>query len=308
MAHHDRAIEAHAHRQHGVVSRQQARLHGFSDASIRWRRNEGIWHRMHPDVFLLNGFEPTWRTRAIAASLTTKGLTSHWTAGALWGFAGITAGTTPHVVVPSGRFRRRDDIRVHDYTQFRLADPHVVDRIPLTGPAVTILDLALHVSLDRLLRMIDDARRRGLVDWPMLLRTYRRHGRRGRNGSANLRYLLDQHFGSRVLPDSDFNRLVGQALVDAGLPEPEYEVWAALPDGARVRYDLAWPDHRLAVELHSTTWHLNRTALSNDARKVAQAARAGVTVLPFTWDQWKSSPTTVIQTISEVLAEVRNAA
>ncbi len=308
MAEADRALERHAHAHHGVISRRQARLHGLSNAAIRGRLKREIWHELHPSVFILNGVDPSWKSLAMAGALSCDGLASHWTAGALWRLFGVSPGWTPHVVVPHGRFVRRSGVRVHDYTQFHLAEPDTIDGIPVTGAAVTIMDLALPLGPDRLLQVIDDARRRELVDWSALLRTYRRRGRRGRNGSANLRLLLDQHFGSTTLPDSGFNRLVGQALVAAGLPAPEYEVWASLPDGARVRYDLAWPTYRLAVELHSSTWHLNRSALNNDARKVAQAARAGVTVLPFTWDQWKASPMTVIDTIAEVLAEVPTAA
>ena len=181
----------------------------------------------------------------------------------------------------------------------------MIDGIPVTGAAVTIMDLAWKLDAHRLVAVVDDARRRELVTWTSLWHTFRRRARRGRNGSAGLRTLLDQHFGSTVLPDSGFNRSVGQLPITAGLPRPEFEHTVRLADGTLARYDLAWPELRVAVELHSTTWHLNRSALSNDARKVTQARLAGWEVAPFTYDQWREAPTKLVTDIQRLLELAR---
>lgn len=301
----DRALERHALAHHGLVSRRQARLHGLSRRQIQYRIRHKAWDAAAPGVLRLNGAPTTWRAEAMLATLATGGLASHLTAGALWDLHDLTPGRVRHVVVPPGAHHPKIPAMIHTYSQFHLAEPATIDGIPVTGVAVTIMDLAWKLTDDRLVAVVDDARRRHLITWPSLWRTFRRRARRGRNGSAGLRRLLDEHFGSRVLPDSGFNRSVGQLLVHAGLPNPTHEFELRLADGSHARYDLAWPDLRVAVELHSSTWHLNRSALSNDARKITQARLAGWDVVPFTYDQWRAEPTKLVTDVERLLELAR---
>lgn len=299
----DHALADAAEHAHGVFSRSEARSLGLSDRQIRYRVATGRLIEVHPGVVRLRGWPTTWQSETRAAVLATDGVASHWSAAALWQLHGARPGSRPEVAVRRGRTTVLPGVRQHETTQFVGIDPVEIEGIRCTDIHRTLLDIAHRVELARFVLFVDDARRRDLVDWRSLLRYYRRFGRRGRNGSAHLRALLDAHFGSQALPDSGFNREVGQRLIDAGLPRPVFEYTVVFPDRSTARYDLAWPELRVAVELHSATWHLTRSALSNDARKITDAIRLGWQVLPFTWDQWRASPVTVICAIDDVLRE-----
>ena len=113
MAEADRALERHAHAQHGLVSRHQARLHGLSSRQVRLRLRAGAWEFAAPGVLRLNGSKATWRGEAMSACLATGGLASHLTAGALWQLHDITPGRVRHVVVPPGAHHPKVEAMVH---------------------------------------------------------------------------------------------------------------------------------------------------------------------------------------------------
>jgi hypothetical protein len=72
----------------------------------------------------------------------------------------------------------------------------------------------------------------------------------------------------------------------AGLPEPETEV--SFHRKRKWRFDLAYPDILLAIEVEGGTWsggrHVRGKGYEEDARKYNEAALAGWTVLRFTTD------------------------
>ena len=69
-----------------------------------------------------------------------------------------------------------------------------------------------------------------------------------------------------------------------GLPEPVPEYRFAPP--RRWRFDLAWPAHKVAVEIEGGTWtggrHVTGTGYERDAEKYNEAALLGWTVLRVT--------------------------
>lgn len=73
-----------------------------------------------------------------------------------------------------------------------------------------------------------------------------------------------------------------------GLPEPETEVMAT-PAVKRWRMDLAWPDRKLAIEVHGGIWtggrHVRGGGFAEDRRKINAAILAGWRVLEFPTDE-----------------------
>jgi len=303
MAAADRTVEQIASEQHGLVTRTQAVEAELSSRQIRRRVESGAWKSADSGVYRMAGAPETWHSRVLAVCLATGGMASHWTAGHLWKL-GATPGNRIHIVVPSGACRHREDVFVHQYSQFHQVTRRSADGIPVTAPTVTAMDLSGMNDLARSTSFVDAGRRLGLFDWTDLLRTLIDLARRGRNGSANLRAILNMHFGELAIPDSSFNRAVATAVELAGLPAPTPEYWFTLPSGRRVRMDLAWPHAQVAVELQSS-YHLNSTTLRRDAEKAVGAHLRGWTVLPFTVEQWRSDPVGVVADIASAL---RNAA
>jgi very-short-patch-repair endonuclease len=70
-------------------------------------------------------------------------------------------------------------------------------------------------------------------------------------------------------------------LSEAGLPEPARQL-STVASGRRYRIDLAYPDHRLAIELDGWSHHRTRSAFDNDRARGNQLELAGWTVLRFT--------------------------
>lgn len=72
-----------------------------------------------------------------------------------------------------------------------------------------------------------------------------------------------------------------------GLPEPEMEHRFLMP--RRWRFDMAWPDSRLAVECDGGTWtggrHVNGAGYAKDCEKLNEAVLLGWRVLRVTSDQ-----------------------
>ncbi|NNE72262.1 MAG: hypothetical protein HKN26_01225 [Acidimicrobiales bacterium] len=294
------ALWQHFAAHHGIITRREAEKLGISPATISRRLRSGEWVRLAPSVFRHASAPPDWMGWARAAALSADGLASHRTAAALWEIDGFRSGPV-EVTVDRARRIDRQGATIHQSTQMHLAEPTEIRGIPVTGIGRTVLDLGAVVGWRRVEQAIDSVLRRQLIDWPDLYNTLVRHSRQGRNGCGPLRRILEHRYGDKVIPDSRWNRMVAQLLVDAGLPEPvvEYEIRRQGVLVARV--DLAYPRHRLALELDSLRYHLNRPAFESDARRRNRLLLAGWTGLSFTWADYSEHPTDLCRTVRRTL-------
>jgi len=68
-----------------------------------------------------------------------------------------------------------------------------------------------------------------------------------------------------------------------GLPEPETEFWFCKTLGRRYRWDFAWPDHFLALEIEGGSWtggrHVRGKSFEEDCLKYTLGAFLGWRVL-----------------------------
>lgn len=88
----------------------------------------------------------------------------------------------------------------------------------------------------------------------------------------------------------------------AGLPEPALE--ATFAPGRRWRWDLSWPDYRVAVEIQGGVWtggrHTRGKGYTNDCAKLCQGQLLGWLVLWVTTDQVRSGE--ALATVERALA------
>lgn len=243
----DRAVAARAVRQHGLFTDHQAAAAGATPAATRHRLQRGRWTTVAPGVRRLAGVPVTWRSHVLAAILAAGpgAAASHRTSATLAELDGCRPGK-PEISVPRGRRARVLGARVHESTDMHLADVRIVDGIPTTGVARTILDLGAVVSKPAVHVALDSALRRRRTTWEELLDTLVAHARRGRRGVGSLRAILAAHFGE-VESDSDAERLVAVVLMEAGLPAPVLQ-HAVEMDGRHVELDLAYPAERVGIE------------------------------------------------------------
>jgi hypothetical protein len=130
-------------RQHGLVTRAQARHGGLSDRQITRRINDRRLIAVHRGVMRHSAFPVSHeqRIRAALLALGAGAAVSHRTAAGLIGVSGIDVRFV-EVTWPHASARRLDGVRVH---RVRDLEPRWVQRVsglPVTRPERTLIDLA----------------------------------------------------------------------------------------------------------------------------------------------------------------------
>ena len=189
-------------------------------------------------------------------------------------------------------------VRVHRSRMLDPVDFTVVDGIPVTTVARTLLDLAGVVSEQHLARAVDRAERLELFDLAaiedLLLRA------RGKRGAAVLRRVIAEY---RPLNVHEGLEELFAALVKSGLlAQPRYN---AFVDGERRTHqvDAYWPEHRLVVELDSYAFHRSRADLKRDADKQADLELAGHRVTRLTWDDVVTNVDRTLRRLHRLLSQ-----
>jgi very-short-patch-repair endonuclease len=281
--------------QHGVVSRTQLLAAGVTGHQVDNAVRRGRLHRLHQGVYAV-GHTALPAYAGEQAALLAYGLgavLSHLSAGELWRI--LRAGAHEvHVTVVGRHLASRPGIRVHRGGTLTPADIRTRERLPLTSPARTLIDLATQLDPDaweaalsqaRFLRLIRDGELERALD-----------AAPGRPGSAAVRAHLARESGPQ-LTESKAERLFLHLVRQAGLPEPRTQQRIA---GFRV--DAVWPEHRLIVELDGIEGHGHRSAFERDRRRDAILIAKGWRVIRFTWPQLDRQPLYVIATLSAALA------
>jgi very-short-patch-repair endonuclease/predicted transcriptional regulator of viral defense system len=287
-------------RQHGLVTLRQLRGVGVAPGAVRQRIGSGRWHRIDRGVYRIAGAPVTWRSEVLARVLSAGpgAVASHRTAAALWDLDGCRPGA-PELTIPQGRRYRRAGVRTHVSTDLHLVTPAVRDGIPTTPVGRTLLDLGAVVDRSRVHLALDDAQRRKLTDWDGVLDTLAAHARRGRDGVATLRSIVDEHDADVAVTDSGFERLVAILLVAAGLPRPVVQHRIVI-GGRTIRIDLAYPAARIAIELDGGI-HLRRDVWETDRPRQNAVVLEGWTVLRFTWHTYRHHPDRLVSDVRRAL-------
>ena len=288
-------------RQYGIVSREQALADGLTESQIKYRLRTGKWTTEARGVYRHAAVSPTALSRLLAACLAHNALASHRSAAALFGIDGYTLDRV-EIVVPPRRSLAVNGVTVHESTQMKLARRTERRGIPCTGLSRTVLDLAAVVSRKRLDRTIDAVLRDRQLRPSDLYGVLASHARRGRAGCGALRASLEARLGDDPVPLSEWSRMVQDLLVDAGLGPPRLEYRICRADGSLMaQVDLAYPGHRLAIELDSVRYHLNRESFVSDPRRRNRLMVAGWNVLTFTWDDYINRPADLCSTVAATL-------
>lgn len=235
-----------------------------------------------------------------------RAFVSHRSAGVLCELDGVRA---RKVDVTVGREfdRRSSTVVVHRALELRDRDVTVLDGIPITTAARTVVDLAAVLPATLLERAVEDAFRRRLTTPDEVDATLWRVGGRGRKGTKLLRELLDQRGATS---DSGWEVRLRRLLVDHGLPEPacQHEV---VIDGRSYRLDLAYPAQRVDVEFESLRWHTGRDRLEADSERRNRLRAAGWRIVHVTAGMVRDRPEQVVRDVRNALSvdlsyELRN--
>jgi very-short-patch-repair endonuclease len=286
----DRRLAELAARQHGVVKRAQLHELGLSDGAIEGRASSGRLHRVHRGVFSVGHRLLTREGRLMAAVLACGpgSVLSHLSAAVLWGIL-RQEGPQAHVTVPTrdGRKRRRG-IVVH---KAALGGDEVttMNRIPLTQPGRTLVDLADVVPRRTLERAIDEAEYLRL-DCSGL------EPRNGRPGSGLLARVLNEHRAGATRTRSELEERFLLTCEKRQLPRPEVN---AVVEGHEV--DFVWREERLAVETDGHAAHGTRRAFERDRLRDAELTANGWRVVRITHARLAREPDAVAAQLAGML-------
>lgn len=265
-----------AERQHGLITYTQLRLIGCTPDEIA----RGPWsrrlRRVQRRVYAVTGSVPTRRQELLAAVLAggPGTVASHLAAAVLHGFPDVTDEGPPEILLPRPQQVRLPGVRVHRHGIVEPSDRAVIDGIPVTSFARTLVDCSGALTIRRLGRALD----RGVVERRVQLRDVRDCVERlapapGRR-PVLVRALLLRRGNELERAESSPEARVCRVLAEAGLPAPAQQHWVRLGDD-RFRLDLAYPDQRLVIEYDGWEHHRTRTAFDDDRRRDLLLAAAG---------------------------------
>jgi very-short-patch-repair endonuclease len=286
-----------ARRQHGVITRTQLLDLDFSSRAIEHRLAAGRLHALYRAVYAVGRPGLTRHGRWMAAVLGCgPGATlSHGSAAAYLGI-GNERGRRIEVSVPSHASGRTSGVWVHRRATFGTGEIAVREAIPVTSPALTLVDLASYLSRDRLEAAINQADKGDLVDPETLRSTLDRMP--SRPGLAALRKTLDRR--TFTLTDSELERRFLPIARRAGLPRPVTGQWV---NGFKA--DFYWPELGLVVETDGLRYHRTPAQQARDRVRDQVHTAAGLIPLRFTRAQVTFEPAHVEETLAATVARLR---
>jgi very-short-patch-repair endonuclease len=217
---------------------------------------------------------------------------SHQTAAALLGIRPSSRAIVD-VTTPRSRHGQRG-IKVHRVRALHPEDRAVIDAVPVTSLARTLLDSAEVLPRRQLRRAFEDAEKLRLLDLRQIERLLERSP--GRRGARPLREVIAEYVEPPIT-QAELERLFVELCDLFGIPRPQTNVIVA----GRV-VDGVWHEQRLVVELDSRTHHMTAAAFEEDRRRDADLMLAGYRVLRITWRRLRDEPQAVAEIVRRLLA------
>jgi hypothetical protein len=220
-------------------------------------------------------------------------LLSYHSAGWIWGiWRGSPRPIHVTAVVPRHHPPPRNVTR-HRARNLVAADRTVVEGMPVTSVARTLLDLAWKLRPDQLRRALAQAEDLGLLDLDELHAVIERN--RGHHGAKRLRRALDT-YERPAFTRSEFERRFVARLVASGLPRPATG-WNEV--GHEI--DVYWPERRFGVELDAYETHGGRDAFERDHDRDLDFALAGIETIRVSEKQFRRNPDGIVGRVATLL-------
>jgi very-short-patch-repair endonuclease len=280
---------------HGVASRRELLAAGEASAAIQARIETGRYVRLHKGVYAIGHADLTVAGRRRAAVLVCGhgAVLSHRSAAGAWGIR-PDGGTRWEVTVrKASRIRPAAPVRVYRHPSLGDDEVTVLDGIPVTTVARTLLDVAALIPPHHLRRAIEAADQRERFDLAAVHSVLTAHPRR--SGRRRLLALLDdleRHGTERTRSDVEAAFL--QLCLAHDLPRPRVN---RSSNGRE--HDFTWPG--LVVEIDGFAYHRTRRAFQEDRARDRALLRAGRRVARFTAGEVLSAPHDVAQELRVLL-------
>lgn len=283
-------------RQHGVATRQQLMAAGVGPHRVDGMLASGRLSCAHRGVYQTSPL-PTLHGRAMAAVLAggSGALASHGTAALVHGIPDPGIPAVPvHIVVPRSRHPRLKSVVIHRVRDLHAADSAVVDGVPITTVARTLLDLTTVITRRELEQAVAASLRLRLVTKVELRDATVAHPQH--RGSPALARLVEGD-GDPLFTRSKAEEKLLHLIRAARLPAPEMNVRVLGYEA-----DFLWRQERIVAEVDGFAFHGSARAFGADRKRDADLTASGYRVLRFTWADVTRATTATAVRIAQALA------
>ena len=184
------------------------------------------------------------------------------------------------------------DVAIHRSIDLFEDHRDVVEAMPVTTPARTLIDLAAVMRLGTMARTLDESLASRLVTIDEVAKVFGDVSRKGRVGCGNMRKLLDERIGRPTVSATRIEQIGADLFERGGLPRPEFQYPA--PWNPNERLDFAWPHCRVGCECDSRRWHTRNEDFQRDRERDNLGLLAGWRIFRFTWDDFVHRPERVL--------------
>jgi hypothetical protein len=206
------------------------------------------------------------------------------------------------VTVPRRATRNHPGLDVHRSTTLTPSDITRVNNIPCTSVARTQLDLAGVIDRRGVEKAFDQAEILEVCDLRALEQQLERNPHLP--GAARMGAVMaENHAGQTVTRRELEERFLGLCR-SAGIPQPEVNVWLALPDGEPpIQVDFLWRRQRLALETDGFRFHRSQRSFERDRRRDQRLTVAAWRPVRTTWRQVIDGPGALAALVLTLLEE-----
>jgi very-short-patch-repair endonuclease len=294
----DERIRAITQVQKGCAARRQLLSAGISYGVIARRVQSGRLLELPSHVLAVPGTEELpWQKEAAALLATSfDAALSGPTAAVMWNL--IPERLRPdrvHVLAPITARTRLPGVKVKRSRTLTAADVTLLQGLPVTTPARTMLELHGHVTERQYELAFDNGLVHGSLRRHEVDQLLKRCG--PPHGAPQLAGLLERE-GGTTITRSQAEELFVDLFRRADLPPPEVNARLA---GFEV--DFLWRRERVVVEIDGYRFHHTRRAFEHDREKDARLRAAGFIVLRVSYAQLTNHPYAVLADVVRVLAQ-----
>jgi hypothetical protein len=239
-------------------------------------------------------------TLAIPASII-----SHVTAGEILGFAlpDRALARPIDVIVPNGTNLRLPGVILHRQRRPPTGDDVVIiDGLPVTAAARTIVDLSTVVSRARLQHIVQTQVVDGNPSADALMACFHAVARRGVKGIGVLRGLLGALFDDHPVLRSKLEQATADLLATAGIEGFVAQYRPPWYNGRQGIVDFAHPGLRIVLEADGRRWHVRDQEMTIDRRRDRLAAANGWVTVRVTWPEVTCRPGSTADDLAAVMA------
>lgn len=264
-------ILAAMHRQQGLITSKQLSAGGLHRDARQHLVEQGTLSRPYKSVYMVATRRPTFEQRLLALSLAhPSGFITGPTAGSYLGLRRMPRLSKIHLCLPHPiRIDEPEGVLLRQSTRIGPLDVRTLDNgMRVASWARLLFDLAADLTKANLTSVIDQVLRAGDSSMEELGAISLRLCHPNRSGSELFERTLMER-GNRRPVDSHPELDVLDGLLARGVPVvPQNEL--RLPNGKRIRIDLAVPSVRWAVEVDVHPSHAGPVGIVSDKQRDRQ--------------------------------------